>query len=195
MLFTTIMKGASVVAALSAGGPGHALLGVGPVAGLERFGHLRAQALPGADGVGQHEPDQHRDRGDHEAVGERLGAHAAQAAHVADPGHPHDQRRGDEGHHDHQEDAQEQRPHRLGHLGDDPGKPRVAAAYRRVRHEPGHHPNPQADEDPGVERQALGLVGGLVLEVGGELALEAVGAGGRIGHRRPVYFRPGRLFS
>jgi hypothetical protein len=156
---------------------------------LEAGRGLGLDALSGSNGVGQGETDDHGDGRDDEAIAERAQADAAQPPYVADPGHAHDQRRADERDHDHEQAAQEQGAHRLGDVGDHPLHARVAAAPHRVGGEAGRDADGKADEDAGMQEHPSRAVGGGVLQVGGQLPLEAARPGrgpivGFLAHRR-----------
>ena len=75
---------------------------------------LLRHPLARAQQVDQRDTEQHCDARHHDGVGEGLEAHAAEAAHVAQPRHPQHQGREDERQHKHEEQPQEDLTHRLG---------------------------------------------------------------------------------
>ena len=138
MVLTTVIKGVSS-AALAAGLPS-----VRDAASEYRADSPCAVAasmrLPGRMVLASDQPDDHRDRREHDRVGEGLEPHAPELADVAHPGHADDQRREHERDHDHEQQPQEQRADGLGARGRRPtprrdGRPR-AACWRRSRPPP-----------------------------------------------------------
>ena len=157
------------------GGVGDAFGGIAAVAGFEAVARFGIDAFAGADGVGEGEADDDGDGRDDQGVAEGFQADAAELADVADAGDADDERREDERNDDHQKKAEEEGADRFGDIRDDPDDARIVAAEQDVGEDAGGDADAETDQDAGVEREALGTIRGLVVEVGGGFALEVVG--------------------
>ena len=74
---------------------------------------LVGEPLAGLEHVDQHQTEEHGDRRHHHRVGERLEADPPEALQVAEAGDPEHQGREDERHDQHEQQPEEDLPHRL----------------------------------------------------------------------------------
>ncbi len=113
---------------------------------------FRGDPLAGPDQVDQDDPQDDRDGRHDDGVGERLRADPPEAAKVAEPRHAEHEGGEDQGHDQHEEQAQEDLPRRLGDVGDEGLQARVVPE-QPVRDDPREAAGREADRHPGVERE------------------------------------------
>ncbi len=100
---------------------------------------LVGEPLAGLEYIHQDQSEEDGDRRHHHRVGERLQADPPEALQIAEAGDPEHQRREDERHDQHEEQAEEDLPHRLRHVGEEPDQPRIAGEVA-MRHRPATMP-------------------------------------------------------
>ena len=114
---------------------------------LAQFGR---HPLAGLDQVDQPDPEQHRDRRDHDRVHQGLQADPAEALQVPEPGDTERQRGDDQRDHQHEEQAQEDLTDRHGHVAQEPveeGSP----GERQVSDDSEDRTDHQAEQHLGVQ--------------------------------------------
>lgn len=164
-------KHGSVVAAFRRLDP---LRGLGAVARLECSRGGGVQPLSRTDGIDQRQTDHHRNRRDDQGVAKGLQPDPPELSHVSDPGDTHHQGGKHERDDHHQEEPKEKLTDRLRYVANDPGELGISRSEQGIRHEPDAGPDHQPQQDARMQRHPTGAVRSLIVQVGGDLALEGV---------------------